>query len=178
MKKLYVLKQSKIHGKGLFAAANIKKGESIIEYKGKLRSHDEVDEEYGGKDTGHTFLFILNDLYVLDANYGGTVSKWMNTSCDPNCEAQTIEDENNDRTKDRIVIEAMRDIKKGEELTYDYGLVSDDNITPEEIKLWACRCGAENCKGNMLAITKKKKKSVTKKKNPKSKKKTSVKKKR
>src|SRR5699024_9325524 len=60
---------SPIHGNGVFAIEPIKKGERIVRYKGKLRTHAEVDEEYGDEDeNGHTFLFTLNDDYVIDAN--------------------------------------------------------------------------------------------------------------
>jgi hypothetical protein len=157
MSSKIVQRNSKIHGQGVFATAPIKKGEDVIEYKGKLRTHEEVDEEYGGKDTGHTFLFILNDTYVIDANIGGNVARWLNHGCAPNCQAFVIEDESGDPRKDKVVIEAIRNIKTGEELTYDYDIRIEEPITAEERHLWACRCGAPNCNGSMIKPAKRKK---------------------
>lgn len=153
-----VRRNSKIHGQGVFATAPIAKGEEIVEYKGKLRTHDEVDEEYGGEDTGHTFLFILNDHYVIDGNINGNVARWINHGCAPNCKAFVIGDESDDPRKDRVVIEALRDIRPEEELTYDYDIQIGEPITDEERKLWACRCGAPNCTGTMLKAAKRAKK--------------------
>lgn len=153
-------RNSKIHGQGVFATAPIKAGEDVIEYKGKLRTHNEVDEEYGGKDTGHTFLFILNDTYVIDANIGGNVARWLNHGCAPNCQAFVIEDENGDLRKDRVVIEATRDIEAGEELTYDYDIRIGEPITAEERLLWACHCGSPNCTGTMIKTKKSRKRTV------------------
>lgn len=145
-----IRRNSKIHGHGVFATAPIKAGEEIVEYKGKLRTHAEVDEAYGGQDTGHTFLFILNEQYVIDANINGNVARWINHSCNPNCKAWVIGNEEDDPLKDRVVIEALRDIGPGEELTYDYDIQVQPPITPEERRLWACRCGAPNCTGTMF----------------------------
>lgn len=145
-----VRRSSRIHGQGVFATAPIQAGEEVVEYKGKLRPHAEVDEEYGGLDTGHTFLFILNDDYVIDANIRGNVARWLNHSCAPNCQAFVIEHESGDPRKDKVMIEAMRDIAPGEELTYDYDINLDGPRTKQEIALWACRCGAPDCTGSML----------------------------
>jgi SET domain-containing protein len=142
---------SPIHGNGVFATAAIRKGERIVRYKGKLRSHDEVDEEYGDDDeNGHTFLFTLNDEYVIDANVGGNIARWINHSCKPNCESEIEENANGKRSKDKVFIHALRDIKAGEELTYNYGIVLDEPHTAKVKKLWACKCGAKNCTGTML----------------------------
>lgn len=150
MSSKIVQRNSKIHGQGVFATAPIKAGEEVIEYKGKLRTHKEVDEEYGGKDTGHTFLFILNDTYVIDANIGGNVARWLNHGCAPNCQAFVIEHMSGDPRKDKVVIEAIRDIETGEELTYDYDIRIGEPITAEERLLWACHCNAPNCTGTMI----------------------------
>jgi len=144
-------RRSSIHGNGVFATAPIKKGERIIQYKGLLRSHAEVDAEYGEKDEdGHTFLFTLNEDFVVDANHGGNIARWINHGCKPNCEALIDEHDGKDRRKDRVVIEAIRAIKPGEELTYNYGIILSTPHTAKEKKLWACRCGAANCTGTML----------------------------
>lgn len=144
-------RKSGIHGYGVFAAEPIAKGERIVRYKGKLRTHAEIDELYGDvPDDGHTFLFTLNDDYVVDANEDGNVARWINHSCDPNCEAVIHEHEGDKRHKDKIWIEAIRDIAVGEELTYNYGITLDRPHTKAEKALWACRCGAKHCTGTML----------------------------
>jgi SET domain-containing protein len=99
---------------------------------------------------GHTFLFTLNDTYVIDANVGGNSARWINHSCDPNCEAVMVEDDDGDPNKDAVFIEAIRAIKPGEELTYNYGIVLAEAHTARMKKLWACRCGASKCTGTML----------------------------
>jgi SET domain-containing protein len=154
MSSKIIQRNSRIHGQGVFATADIAAGEEVVEYQGKLRTHAEVDEEYGGQDTGHTFLFILNDTYVIDANTGGNVARWINHGCAPNCKAFVIEDGGGDPRKDKVVIEALHDIHAGQELTYDYDIRLEGPITPEERELWACKCGAPNCSGSMLKAPK------------------------
>ncbi len=150
MPKKIEARQSAIHGNGVFASAPIAKGERVIRYKGLLRTHAEVDRVYADElDTGHTFLFTLNDKYVIDANVDGNDARWINHSCDPNCEATWLEDGGKKR-KDKIFIEAMRDIAAGEELTYNYGIVLAEPHTAKLKKLWACRCGSKYCTGTML----------------------------
>ena len=144
-------RKSDIHGNGVFAVAPIKKGEFIIEYKGKRRTHDEVDRGDGGDvESGHTFLFTLNDEYVIDATQKGNRARWINHSCAPNCEALLEEHDGKNRKKDRVVIEALRAIKPGEELTYNYGITLEEPHTAHLKKVWACKCGAKNCTGTML----------------------------
>jgi Proteins containing SET domain len=129
----------------------IRRGERVIEYKGLRRTHDEVDADSAGDvESGHTFLFTLNDDYVIDANHKGNDARWINHSCDPNCEAVVVEHEGDDRSKDRIFIEAIRDIRPGEELTYNYGITLAERHTPRLKKIWACRCGSPKCTGTML----------------------------
>ena len=150
-KKKIVARLSSIHGNGVFADEPIRKGERIVRYKGTLRTHKEVDRMYGEQDeNGHTFLFTLNDEYVIDANEGGNVARWINHSCDPNCESVTEENDKGKSHKDKVFIEAIRDIKPGEELTYNYGIVLEERYTPKLKKLWECRCGSKNCTGTML----------------------------
>lgn len=88
-KKLKIARRrSKIHGNGVFATERIRKGERIVKYIGKLVTHDEADETYEGEiGTGHTFLFTLNKHWIVDANRGGGVARWINTSCEPNAVA-------------------------------------------------------------------------------------------
>ena len=144
-------RRSKIHGNGMFATAPIPKGEKLIQYKGRLRSHDEVDNAYADEiDNGHTFLFTLNEDWVIDANLDGNSARWINHSCNPNCEAVFYEDESGNKKKDQVWIESMRAIKPGEELSYNYGITLAEAHTPKMKKLWACRCGSKNCTGTML----------------------------
>lgn len=151
MSRKIAARKSRIHGNGVFAVQALKKGERVIEYKGRRRTHAEVDaDEAGDVETGHTFLFTLSDDYVIDANYEGNDARWINHSCDPNCEAVIAEDESDDRRKDQVFIEAIRDIKPGEELTYNYGITLAERHTPRLKKIWECRCGSRNCTGTML----------------------------
>lgn len=147
-----ILRRSKIHGRGVFAIARIKEGEEICEYQGKLVTHEEADDRYGGEDDGHTFLFILNKQWVVDGNVGGNIARWINHGCAPNSEAVPVTAPGRDRRKDKIVITAVRDIAKGEELTYDYEIEVDHRITKAERALWACRCGSPKCLGTMLTF--------------------------
>ena len=150
MPRKIVAHKSTIHGNGVFARLPIAKGERVIEYKGRRRTHEDVDAgDSGDVESGHTFLFTLNDEYVIDANHGGNTARWINHSCDPNCEAVLDENEEEPR-KSRVFIEARRAIRPGEELTYDYGITLDEAHTARLKKVWACHCGARNCTGTML----------------------------
>lgn len=146
-----VARRSPIHGNGVFAAVDIPAGTRVCEYRGKLITHAQADKRYpGNSDSGHTFLFTLNERYVLDANENGNIARWINHSCAPNCQSFLKEDAGGDRRRDRVLIEAVRDIKAGEELSYDYGITLEEKHTARLKKIWACRCGAANCSGTML----------------------------
>jgi SET domain-containing protein len=103
--------------------------------------------------SGHTFLFTLNDQWILDANVKGNVARWINTSCEPNAIAFVHEEKkkNPDPKNDRVIIEALRSIEPGEEIFYDYGFEFDLPYTKELLKTWACRCGSKKCRGTMLS---------------------------
>ena len=151
MPKKIQARKSTIHGNGVFALEALAKGERVIEYKGLRRTHAEVDaDDAGDVESGHTFLFTLNDDYVIDANYKGNDARWINHSCAPNCEAVIAEAEGEDRTADKVFIEAIRKIAPGEELTYNYGIVLAERHTARLKKIWACRCGSSKCTGTML----------------------------
>jgi uncharacterized protein len=151
MSKKIQARKSSIHGNGVFAVAPIASGERVIEYKGELRTHEEVDAgEAGDVESGHTFLFTLNDEWVIDGTRRGNVARWINHSCAPNCEALIVEHDGDDRRKDKVVIEALRDIAPGEELTYNYGIRLAERHTPRLKKLWACHCGTPDCTGTLL----------------------------
>ncbi len=137
-----VVRRSNIHGKGVFATTLIPKGTRIIEYKGKRISDDAADEKYGDDEGTHTFLFLLEKKMVIDGNYNGNSSRWINHGCAPNCEA--VEEDG------RMFIDAKRDIKRGEELSYDYNLVVEERYTPALKRMYACGCGARACRGTIL----------------------------
>lgn len=151
MPRNFKQRRSPIHGNGVFATATIPAETELVEYKGRLLTHAQADRLYdGSSDTGHTFLFTLNDRYVIDANVDGNVARWINHSCAPNCQALVDEDEKGRRSKDRVFIETLREIKAGEELTYDYGITLGERQTPRLKKIWECRCGQPDCTGTML----------------------------
>lgn len=102
-------------------------------------------------DPFHTFFFALSSGKVIDGGDQGNDARWINHSCTPNCEAQE------GRHGKRVYIVALRDIARGEELAYDYGLVLDGKITKTLKEGYRCLCGTENCRGTMLALPKKKK---------------------
>src|SRR3546814_20889980 len=119
---------SPIHGNGVFATEAIEKGERIVRYKGMLRTHDEVDAEYGDEDeNGHTFLFTLNDDYVIDANAEGNIARWINHSCKPNCEAVIEENPKGKGHKDKGFSEEISATNQG-------GEVPQNNRTPHNRK--------------------------------------------
>jgi SET domain-containing protein len=135
------VRQSTIHGQGAFATRPIRKGERIIEYVGERMPWDAASED---PDDPHTFLFGLSDgNLVINAAIAGNDSRWINHSCEPNCEA--VEE------KQRVFIYALRRLQPGEELFYDYALEIDEPRTPETEKQFKCYCGARTCRGTLLA---------------------------
>ncbi|MBX2980326.1 MAG: SET domain-containing protein-lysine N-methyltransferase [Flavobacteriales bacterium] len=151
MAKKIERRNSTIHGNGVFAKAHIKKGEEIVEYKGELITHAKADAKYHGDlDTGHTFLFSLNEKWIINGNKDGNIARWINHSCAPNAIAFVHEHESGKLKKDRVIIEALRDIAPGEEITYDYGFEFDVPYTKALKAIWACRCGSPTCTGTML----------------------------
>ncbi|WP_322991519.1 SET domain-containing protein [Limnohabitans sp.] len=139
------VRRSGVHGKGVFALQDIAEGETLIEYVGEVISWDEAQDRHphDPKDPNHTFYFHVNEDRVIDALFGGNSSRWINHSCNPNCEA--------DEDNDRIFIKAIRNIKAGEELNYDYGLIIDEPYTKKLKAEYPCWCGAKNCRGTLLS---------------------------
>ena len=145
-------RKSPVHGYGVFACVPIAAGTRILEYRGRRIPVTEVQARFGGTSaSGHTFLIALNDAWYIDGGDGGNLSRWINHSCDPNCVAMTWVNIDGIEARDRIFIEALRPIRVGEELSFDYAIelsgYCDDQITA----CWACACGAKNCRGSMLA---------------------------
>ena len=138
------VRASGVHGNGIYAIAPIRKGERIIEYMGEhLPWKDAMDQPaHDEEDPYHTFLFSLDNGDVIDAGQGGNDSRWINHSCDPNCE--TTEEDN------RIFVYALRGIRPGEELFYDYRIVPAERRTKKLEREFACICGSAKCRGTML----------------------------
>ena len=133
--KLYKIKKSNIDNKGLYASQNIKSGKIIIHYKGKLITKKETDTNPKYDNDKAIYLFNLNSRYDLDGDFKYNTARLINHSCNPNCE---VLDEN----KPVLWITAIRDIKKNEELSYDYGFSFDCDY-----KDHVCKCGSKNCVG-------------------------------
>jgi SET domain-containing protein len=151
MPRRIAARRSPIHGNGVFALRPIAAGETIIAYQGRLMTHARADREYGdGAETGHTFLFTLNERYIIDANAGGNSARWINHSCEPNCEAVIEQAADGDLRHDKVLVQSLRAIAAGEELTYNYGIVLDVPHTARLKRLWACHCGAATCTGTLL----------------------------
>ena len=141
------VRKSSVHGRGLFALQAIAAGQRILQYRGEVTSWQRASARFRRSGTpGHTFIFGLADGRVIDGSVGGNSARWLNHSCQPNCEA--IEDE-----RGRVFIETLKDVMPGDELSIAYGLTIDGAITPELIADYACRCGAKRCTGSMLAST-------------------------
>ena len=133
----YFRKKSGINNLGLFAGRDIKKGEKVIEYKGRKLTHKQVEEDDRFDNSKAIYLFTLNERYVLDGDTKTNTAKYINHSCDPNCEVDII--------KGKIWIIAIKDIKKGDELSYDYGFGYD-----KDFRQFPCKCGSKNCCGYIV----------------------------
>jgi SET domain-containing protein len=138
-------RRSGVHGTGVFAVQNIAEGETLIEYVGEVIDWDLAQERHphDPSDPNHTFYFSLENGMVIDALYGGNSSRWINHSCDPNCEADEVDG--------RVFIKALRNIAAGEELNYDYGLTIDERYTAKLKAEYPCWCGGKSCRGTLLA---------------------------
>jgi hypothetical protein len=138
------VRHSPVHGYGVFALRRIRKGTTVIEYLGDRISHEEADERYADKSAkdNHTFLFTVDSKTVIDAGRNGNEARFINHGCDPNCESGIM-------TK-RVFIDAIRTIQPGEELVYDYQITRDPDDPDDVDEIFACRCGAEGCRGSML----------------------------
>jgi len=143
------LRRSPIHGLGAFSLTDIPTGTRVIEYTGEKISNAEADRRYDddAMPQHHTFLFILNDRTCVDAAFEGNEARFINHSCDPNCEA-VIE-------RGHIWIEALKTIPAGTELAYDYAYEDDPKYTEKDLLFYACKCGAAKCRGTIVNTRKK-----------------------
>jgi uncharacterized protein len=147
---LIEVRNSPVHGRGVFALKHIPKGTRIIEYLGDRVSHAAADARYEDHDESdnHTFLFIVDPRTVIDAGVGGNDARFINHQCEGNCES-VIENR-------RVFIDAARDIAPGAELGYDYEIGREKDDPPNVDEIYACRCGSPQCRGTMLWPARKK----------------------
>jgi SET domain-containing protein len=144
-KRAFKVRNSKIHGRGVFATERIPKDTRLIEYTGEVITWKVADRRYAddGENGYHTFLFDIDGKKVIDAAVGGNAARWINHGCAPNCQAVG--------EGDKIFIESIKTIKPGEELVYDYGFVFEERHTPQLKARYRCLCGANSCRGTMVA---------------------------
>ena len=144
---MWKVKNSKIHGNGVFASKNIKKNTKIIQYVGEKIPRSEGDKRselrlktyLDSKKTGSVYIFELNKKYDLDGSPLYNKARYINHSCEPNCEV--------DINNDKIWISSIKNIKKGEELSYDYGF----NFDKSDYRDHVCKCGSKYCIGFIIS---------------------------
>lgn len=150
----WIVKASPMHGTGVFARRRIAAGARIVEYRGERIAWAQALEraDARGGPPSHTFYFSLADGRVIDGGSKGNEARFINHSCEPNCEPLEHED-------GRVFIYALRDIARGEELSYYYALIYDAPHTAALKRAFPCHCGAPSCSGTMLAPKKRGKKT-------------------
>ena len=136
---LIEVRTSPIEGKGTFALRRIRKGTRLIEYKGKRRKWSEFE----GHEDHYAFLFDVGNGKVIDPFTEGNEARFINHSCEPNCEAVL--------QRGRIYIESIRPIAPGEEITYDYSLTLERPPTAAEKRRHPCRCQSPCCRKTLFA---------------------------
>ena len=144
-RSIIIVRESEIQGRGVFARRRIKRGRKIVEYTGERITPEEETRRYDDEamERHHTFLFHVDEETTIDGDVGGSDARFINHSCDPNCEA--IDDDG------RIYIHALKTIHPGEELLYDYNFeLDDDDDSDEIIKRYVCHCGSPNCRGTIV----------------------------
>lgn len=150
MPKLCEVRESDIHGRGLYATTDIKEGTKIIQYVGEKITKKESNKralewEEEARETGDglVYIFELDDNYDIDGRIGDNPARYMNHSCDGNSEALNTDGE--------IWIIAIEDIEEGDELVYDYG------YDMEHFMDHPCLCGSDNCIGYIVREDQRKK---------------------
>ncbi len=142
-KQLWRIAESGIHNRGLFAATDIKAGTEVIEYIGEKITKDESErracqqmEVAGENGDGAVYIFAINKRYDIDGNVAFNHARLINHSCDPNCETDIYDG--------HVWIIAIRDIKEGEELSYNY------NFDLDNYEEHPCLCGTKRCLGYIV----------------------------
>jgi len=135
--KLYKQSKSNINRRGLFANKDIKKDTKIIYYIGKIITKKQTEKDPKFNNGKAIYLFNINNKYDLDGDFTYNTARLINHSCNPNCEVEG--------KGLKLWISSIRDIKKNEELSYDYGFGFDENY-----KEFPCKCGSNNCCGYIV----------------------------
>ena len=135
--KLYKQNKSNINRRGLFANKDIKKDTKIIYYIGKIITKKQTEKDPKFNNGKAIYLFNINNKYDLDGDFTYNTARLINHSCNPNCEVES--------KGLKLWISSIRDIKKNEELSYDYGFSFDENY-----KEFPCKCGSNNCCGYII----------------------------
>lgn len=158
--KYIEVRESEIHGTGVFARIKVPKGKKVIEYVGEKITKKEserrsialIEKNQGSETDGAVYIFEVNKRHDIDGNIPENTARFINHSCEPNCEPDVI--------KNRVWLISTRKIKEGEELSYNYGFDLDGYEDHE------CKCGAKKCVGYITADDNwpKLKKSLAKKK--------------
>ena len=145
-----IVKDSNIHGRGVFANQYIEKGDCILEYAGQRISWKKAlaRHPHDPDQPNHTFYFSLTNGKVIDGNVNGNDSRWINHSCAPNCIANELKDHKDHL---RVFLFADKNINIGDELFYDYSLEVDGKKTKAMKKDYLCLCGKKKCRGTMLS---------------------------
>ena len=146
MEKLWFKKKSTLHGSGLFASSDIKKGEQVIEYigdkvtkkEGDKRADKQIKKAQRNNKNGMVYIFELNKRYDIDGGVARNFARFINHSCDPNLEVEIIDN--------HIWISSIKKIKKGAELLYNYGYPFDSDFEDH-----ICKCGSKKCIGYILS---------------------------
>ena len=144
---MWKVKKSRVHGTGIFATQVIPKNTKVIEYigekvnrsEGDKRSEKRIKKFLNSKKTGSVYIFELNSKYDIDGSPLYNKARYINHSCDPNCEVDII--------RGHIWISSIKKIKEGDELNYDYGYEFDQ----EDYKDHKCKCGSKNCIGYIIS---------------------------
>ena len=117
-------------------------GDIVGEYQGRI-----IDESQEGdtssaeiSDPAYTLLFAIDETHTIDAGVNGNSIRYMNHSCEPNCESSV--------EGDKVFVRALTNIRPGEELNYDYNLRPGDSA--DGLDAYACNCGSKKCRGTML----------------------------
>ena len=138
------IRQSPIHGRGVFASRKIRKGTRIIEYIGEKVDKEESNrrglalfEESQDSGGASVYIFDLNEKWDLDGNKPYNNARLINHSCEPNCEMVNEDD--------HLWLFALQEIRQGEEIAFDYG------YDIEHFMDHPCRCGTESCVGYIVS---------------------------
>jgi len=157
------VRRSRLAGRGVFTSRAVPKGTLLLEYLGERITHEEAGERYyaATKPDAFVLLFTVDRKVVIDGGVGGRAARYVNHSCDPNCEADEI--------GGRIFIASIRDIAAGEELTYDYNMEAPSPLPRDWRRRYACRCGTPSCRGTIVMRPKPRRATTTRTKTARSK---------